>query len=114
MTCLICLFLKSKPSSPSLVPQLLLIAVIFFVPLRASAWIKLFGKPAPPKPPNMIVAPSGISATAASRFGQTFWFIGGSPPRTAPQHDSPQAIGRFAFRPQHAAESRADPLRHPH
>src|ERR1700744_136441 len=37
--------------------------------------MRLFGKPAPPKPPNMIVAPSGISATAASTVGKTLFFL---------------------------------------
>src|SRR5499427_596740 len=63
------------PSSPSRVPQLLLIAVMSLIPLRESAWIRLFGKPAPPNPPNIIRAPSGISETASSSELTIFRFI---------------------------------------
>ena len=36
--------------------------------------MRLFGNPAPPKPPNMIVAPSGMSATASSTVLKTLFF----------------------------------------
>src|SRR5215471_332500 len=75
MTCFTWPFLNMTPSSPSRVPQLLLIAVISFTPLRDSACIRLLGNPAPPNPPNMMRAPSRMSATAASRELTIFCFI---------------------------------------
>src|SRR5205814_1712894 len=51
------------------------IVVRFFVPLRASARIRFSGIPHRPKPPIMIVAPSGISRMASSELATTF-FIG--------------------------------------
>ena len=41
-------------------------------PRRTSAWIRFSGIPQRPKPPSMMVAPSGISATAALRFRYFF------------------------------------------
>src|ERR1700730_6942104 len=63
------------PNSPSRVPQLLLIAAMSLTPLLESAWIRLFGNPAPPNPPNIIRAPSGMSATAAFKESTIFDFI---------------------------------------
>src|SRR5208283_3252765 len=45
--------------------------------------MRLFGKPAPPNPPNMMRAPSGISATAASREGTIFCFMSRSMKKNA-------------------------------
>src|SRR5947207_12414679 len=71
----ICPAESSRPIPYPSTPTLLLIVVRFFVPLRASARIRFSGIPHRPKPPIMIVAPSGISRMASSELATTF-FIG--------------------------------------
>jgi len=65
--------LEHNASSPSRVPQLLLTAVIFFTPLLRQRLNQIIGKTGPPKPPNMIRAPSEYPATAASGEFYNFW-----------------------------------------
>src|SRR5580700_11802504 len=47
---------------------------MFFVPFFARARIKPLGKPVPPKPPNIMVAPSDTSATTESIESYTLFF----------------------------------------
>src|SRR5437660_6004353 len=58
-------------------PGLLLMMVRLFVPLARRAWIRFAGMPQRPKPPMRIVAPSGMSATAASALGRTLFMASG-------------------------------------
>ncbi len=53
------------------VPALLLMIVRSRVPRRCSAATRCSGMPHRPKPPIMIVAPSGTSATASSASRRT-------------------------------------------
>src|SRR5947199_3634513 len=52
-------------------PALLLTTVRPFVPRACNALIRFSGMPHKPKPPIMIVAPSGMSATASSALAIT-------------------------------------------
>ena len=52
--------------------MLLLMGRRFLGPRRTSAWIRFSGIPQRPKPPSMMVAPSGISATAAALVATFF------------------------------------------
>ncbi len=54
-------------------PALLLMMVRSRVPRACSALIRFSGSPAEPNPPIMIVAPSGIIATATSAFSTTLF-----------------------------------------
>src|SRR4029453_2809422 len=66
-----------------LVPQLLEMSVRFFTPFLARAAMRFSGFPHRPNPPNITVAPSGISATAASALATTLFM---SPPGSALDH----------------------------
>src|SRR6267143_3955208 len=82
--------------------------------------MRLFGKPAPPNPPTMICAPSGISATASSRLAHTFFFITRpSPPPCgvaggALRLHSREAIVPFPCCSNHFSAAPANRIRHPH
>src|SRR5579863_2957569 len=73
MTLLICRVSSSRPSPKLFTPALLLMTVMFFVPLRRTASMRFSGMPQRPKPPTMIVEPSGRSAMAASALGKTLF-----------------------------------------
>ena len=64
-------------------PQLLEMSVRFFTPLFGSAAIRFSGFPHRPNPPDIIVAPSGMSATASSALATTLFM---SPPGSALDH----------------------------
>src|SRR2546426_5253176 len=66
---------RSTPMPNSSTPALLLMTVRPFVPRACSALMRFSGMPHRPKPPIMIVAPSGTSATAASASGSTLFMI---------------------------------------
>src|SRR6266498_1596106 len=59
----------AKPSTPTL----LLMVVRFFTPLRTRARSRFSGTPHKPKPPTMIVAPSGMSRTASSALATSLF-----------------------------------------
>src|SRR5881628_526333 len=70
-------------------PALLLMTVRSLMPRRWSAVIRFSGIPQRPKPPIMMVAPSGIWATASSALATTlfidpFYFAAGPHPRRLP------------------------------
>ena len=54
-------------------PALLLMMVRALVPRARSAAMRFSGMPHSPKPPIMMVAPSGISATASSALARTLF-----------------------------------------
>ena len=56
-----------------MVPQLLLITVRFFTPLRWIAAIRFSGFPHRPNPPDMITAPSCMSRMASSALPTTLF-----------------------------------------
>src|SRR5206468_2434722 len=66
---------RSMPMPNSSTPALLLMTVRPFVPRACSALMRFSGMPHRPKPPIMIVAPSGTNATAASASGSTLFTI---------------------------------------
>src|SRR6266536_6628598 len=69
----ICPAESSRPIPYPSTPTLLLIVVRFFVPLRASARMRFSGMPHRPKPPIMMVEPSGTSRMASSALATTFF-----------------------------------------
>src|SRR5262249_3275632 len=58
-------------------------SVRFFTPFFASAAMRFSGFPHRPNPPDITVAPSGMSATAASALATTLFM---SPPGSALDH----------------------------
>src|SRR6185503_6710638 len=66
MKCDTCFALTSIRTPKSSTPGLLLMTVRFLVPRACSALMRFSGRPHRPKPPHMIVAPSGIRATASA------------------------------------------------
>src|SRR5579862_1998270 len=67
---------RSNPMPKPSTPALLLIVVRFFTPLRTRARIRFSGMPHRPKPPTMMLAPSGISRTASSALATTLFIRG--------------------------------------
>src|SRR4029079_2116209 len=73
MKCDTCFVLTSIPTPKSSTPGLLLMTVRLRVPRACSALIRFSGRPHRPKPPHMIVAPSGMSATASEALPITLF-----------------------------------------
>src|SRR4030095_7228443 len=66
MKCDTCFVLTSIPTPKSSTPGLLLMTVRLRVPRACSALMRFSGRPHRPKPPHMMVAPSGMRATASA------------------------------------------------
>src|SRR6266550_1194225 len=73
MKCATCFALTRMPTPNSSTPGLLLMMVRLRVPRACSALMRFSGRPQRPKPPHMIVAPSGISATASAALCRTLF-----------------------------------------
>src|SRR5438552_13011236 len=74
------------PTPKSSTPALLLITVRFFVPRACSAAISVSGMPQSPNPPIMMVAPSGIPATASDAPASTLFIASHSNKMHTPVH----------------------------
>src|SRR5260221_2194388 len=74
------------PIPKSSTPALLLITVRFFVPRACSAAISVSGMPQSPNPPIMMVAPSGIPATASDAPASTLFIASHSNKMHIPVH----------------------------
>src|SRR5512146_666573 len=74
----ICPAASSRPTPNPSTPALLLTVVRFLVPFLTRARIKFSGLPHRPKPPIMMLAPSGISRTASSALPTTLFISGNS------------------------------------
>src|SRR5262245_57179218 len=73
MKCDTCFALTSIPTPKSSTPGLLLMTVRLRVPRACSALIRFSGRPHRPKPPHMMVAPSGMRATASAALAITLF-----------------------------------------
>src|SRR5678815_1743004 len=73
MKCDTCFVLTSIPTPKSSTPGLLLMTVRLRVPRACSALMRFSGRPHRPKPPHMMVAPSGMSATPSAALEITLF-----------------------------------------
>src|SRR5260221_1512923 len=83
------------PIPKSSTPALLLITVRFFVPRACSAAISVSGMPQSPNPPIMMVAPSGIPATASDAPASTLFIASHSNKMHIPVHPDLEHVISF-------------------
>src|SRR3990170_7190344 len=89
-------------------PALFEITVRFLIPFRRTAAIRFSGRPQRPKPPIMILAPSGMSRIAPSALATTLFIAAPSDP-VSHHSAGPLRLSKL-FRQLFRAQVRAQPF----